>query len=43
MGPGQTAQISDHPQKEESSLKFVMLHGTEEEKLGDGKESLLQN
>ena len=38
-GPRQTAQITETTQRGKYSLKFVMLCGTEEAKLGDGKKS----
>ena len=42
MGPKQTAQIAEPPQWRKSSLKFVMIRDTEEEKLGDGKSKSFQ-
>ena len=30
MGPRQTAQIAEPPQGGKSSMKYVMIHGTEE-------------
>ena len=38
-GPSQTAQISDPRQEGKALLKFVILHCSEEAKLGDRKES----
>ena len=37
--PSQTAQIAEPPQGEKSLLKFVMIRGTDEAKLGYGKEA----
>ena len=38
-GPRYTAQIAEPPQSAKFSLQCVMLHGSEEGKLGDGKKS----
>ena len=42
MSPRQTTQISDPPHGGKASLESVMLHVTEEEKLGDGNIASLQ-